>query len=155
MQKGMYRDRKIIFLLAVLIVVAVGTAFLASYAFIRPFSPFSPLPPQFPHGAPPSAQGIPGDLQLFYAIEAVTSSVNITLLIFLLVTNTDIFRKTRSKFTFILLIFSGAFLLKDLASSPLVIWAFGYHQEGLGPFAFVPDLFEFVVLWALLYLTYE
>jgi len=156
MQKRMYRNAKIIVLMVAVTAVVIGTSVLASYAFIKPFNPFSPIPPPaFTHGNPPTAQGIPGDLQLFYAIEAVISSVNITLLAFLLVTNADIFRKNRSKFTFGLLIFSAAFLFKDLTSSPLVIWAFGYHQVGLGPFAFVPDLFEFVVLCALLYLSYE
>jgi len=156
MQKNVRKDPKIILLAAVLIIVIVGTSILSSYAFVKPFNAFSPQPPPGPsQGGQPSQQGIPGDLQLFYAIEAVISSVNITLLVFLLITNSDIFRKTRSKFTFILLIFSAAFLFKDLTSSPLVIWAFGYHQLGLGPFAFVPDAFELVVLLALLYLSYE
>ena len=156
MQKRMYRNSKIIFLMAVVIAVIIGTAILASYAFIKPFSPFAPIPPPtFGQGNQPPAQGLPGDLQLFYAVEVVISSVNITLLVFLLITNADIFRKNRSKFTFGLLIFSAAFLFKDLTSSPLVIRAFGFHQVGLGPFAFVPDLFELVVLVALVYLSNE
>jgi hypothetical protein len=156
MQKSMLRDRKIIFLLAILVIVVIGTTILASFAFITPFHPFSPLPPPTSaHGGPPFAQGIPGDLQLFYGVEAVVSSVNITLLVFLLITNADIFRKTRSKFTFILLIFAAAFLFNNVTSSPLVIWAFGFHQIGLGPFAFIPDLFELMVLCALVYLSYE
>ena len=156
MQKNMRKDPKIISLVTVLVIVIVGSAILASYAFINPFSPFSPLPPPgSSQPGQPSGQGIPGDLQLFYAVEAVFSAVNITLLVFISITNADIFRKTRSKFTFLLLIFSAAFLFKDFTSSPLIIWVFGYHQVGLGPFAFVPDIFEFVVLCALLYLSYE
>ncbi len=156
MEKHMYKNLKIVLLLAILIIVAIGTAVWASYAFIKPFSPFSPLPPPSPsHANQPPSQGLPGDLEVFYAAEAVISSLNVALLVFLLITNADVFRKTRSKFTFGLLIFSAAFLVKTLTSSPLVIWLFGYHQEGLGPFAFVPDLFEFVVLCALLYISLE
>ena len=155
MGNRMYKNSKIVLLLAILIVVALGTAIWASYVYFKPFSPFSPLPGRPSQGSQPANQGIPGDLQLFYAIEAVVSSLNIALLVFILVSNTDMFRKTRSKFTFGLLIFSAAFLVKDLTSSPLLIWVFGYRQQGLGPFAFVPDLFEFVVLCALLYISLE
>jgi len=155
MEKRMFRNTRILLLLAILIIVALGAALWASYAFFKPFSPFNPLPPRNPSPGNPPPAGIPGDFEVFYAAEAVVSSLNIALLIFLLVSNTDMFRKTRSKFTFGLLIFSAAFLVKDLTSSPLVIWLFGYRQQGLGPFAFVPDLFEFVVLCALLYLSLE
>ena len=155
MEKQMYKNTKIVLLLAILIIVALGTAIWASYAYFKPFSPFSPQPPSPNQGNPPPSQGIAGDLEVFYVAEAVVSSLNIALLVFLLVSNADIFHRTRSKFTFGLLIFSAAFLVKDLTSSPLVIWVFGYHQQGLGPFAFVPDLFEFVVLCALLYISFE
>ncbi len=151
----MYKNPKIVLLLAILIIVALGTAIWASYAYFKPLSPFSPQPPLSSHGNPPPSQGIPGDLEVFYVAETVVSSLNIALLVFLLVSNADMFHRTRSKFTFGLLIFSAAFLVKDLTSSPLVIWVFGYHQQGLGPFAFVPDLFEFVVLCALLYISFE
>jgi len=147
MKKRMHKNLKIVLVLVILIVVALDAALWAAYTFYKPFNPLSPLPP------PPNSN--PGDLEVFYAAEAVVSSLNIALLVFLLITNADMFRKTRSKFTFGLLIFSTAFLFKDLTSSPLVIWVFGYHQEGLGPFALLPDLFELVVLVVLLYLSFE
>jgi len=147
MKKRMHKNLKIVLVLVILIVVALDAALWAAYTFYKPFNPLSPLPP------PPNSN--PGDLEVFYAAEAVVSSLNIALLVCLLITNADMFRKTRSKFTFGLLIFSTAFLFKDLTSSPLVIWVFGYHQEGLGPFALLPDLFELVVLCVLLYLSFE
>ena len=155
MQKPMYKNLKIVLLLVILIIVALGTAIWATSVFFKPFAPFNPLPFLGSQGRPPPSQGIAGDLEVFYVTEAVISSLNIALLIFLLVINADMLRKTRSKFTFALLIFSAAFLVKDLTSSPLMIWLFGYHQEGLGPFAFLPDLFELVVLCTLLYISYE
>jgi hypothetical protein len=147
MEKHVYRNMKLAFVLVVLIAVALCTAVWALSTFYQPFNPLRPLPP------PPESN--PGDLQLFYAVNAVVSSVNIALLVFLLITNVDIFRKTRSKFTFGLLIFSVAFLFKDLTSSPVVVWAFGFRAAGLGPFALLPALFEFVVLVVLLYLSFE
>jgi hypothetical protein len=142
----MRKNLKIMFVLVILIVVALDAALWAAYSFNQPFKPLNPMPPP---------NGNPGDFEVFYAAEAVVSTLNIALLVLLLVTNADIFRKTRSKFTFGLLIFSTAFLFKDLTSNPLVIWVFGYHQMGLGPFALLPNLFELVVLVVLLYLSFE
>jgi hypothetical protein len=146
MENQMHKNLRIILVLTTLIAVALAAALWADSTFYQPFNPLRPLQP--PHS-------IPGDFELFYAVTTVVSSVNIALLVFLLITNVDIFRKTRSKFTLTLLIFSTAFLFKNLTDSPIVIWAFGYRQFGLGPFALLPDLFEFVVLTALLYLNFE
>jgi len=146
-EKHMFKNFRIASVIAILLIVAVGAALWAAYAFNQPFSPLKPLPPP--------SQSNPGDLEVFYAAETVVSSLNIALLVYLLFTNSDMFRKTRSKFTFGLLIFSLAFLVKDLTSSPFVIWVFGYRQQGLGPFALVPNLFELIVLCTLLYLSSE
>lgn len=142
----MRKNLKMMLVLIVLIVVAFDAAFWAVYSFYQPFNPLQPLPPPISN---------PGDLEVFYVAETVVSSLNMVLLTLLLIVNADIFRKTRSKFTFGLLIFSIAFLFKDLTSSPLVIWVFGYHPAGLGPFALLPGLFELVVLVVLLYLSFE
>jgi predicted membrane protein len=96
---------------------------------------------------------IPGDIELFYIARTVLSAVNITLLVVLIVTYASIYIKTRSEFTIGLLIFATVFLMKDLASNPFVIGAFGFRLYGLGPFALLPDLFEFVALTVLLYLS--
>jgi len=142
----MRKKIKIMLVSIVLIVVALDAAFWAAYSFYQPLNPLQPLPP-------PTSN--PGDLEVFYIAQTVVSSLNLVLLAILLIVNADIFRKTRSKFTFGLLIFSTAFLFKDLTSSPLVIWLFGFHPAGLGPFALLPDLFELVVLVVLLYLSFE
>ena len=94
-----------------------------------------------------------GDLQLFYIIRTVISSVNITLLIFLSLIYIDIYRTTRSEFTVGLTLFSGALLLYALSSNPLVHWIFGYRAFGLGPFAMLPDLFTCAAVAILLYIT--
>jgi hypothetical protein len=129
------------------VVVAVVVGLWATPAFWLPTSPFRyRLPP--PGYIPPS-----GDIELFYTVEAVVSTINVMLSIVLLLTYISIYRKTRSEFTIGLTIFSAVFLLNALASSPLFRGAFGYRPFGLGPFTMLPDLFTFGALLVLLYLS--
>jgi len=94
-----------------------------------------------------------GDIELFYIAKTVISSVNLALLICLLIVYIDIYRKTKSKFTIGLIIFSLVFLLNAIASSPIMQGAFGFSAFGLGPFAMLPDLFTCIALSVLLYLS--
>ena len=133
-------------LIAVLIVVALLATSWATYTI-------SQMP--FPRRGPAAPEGIAGDLEFFYVARTVISTVNIALLLILLFTYVDVFRKTRSEFSVGLLIFSVAFLFKDVAGSSFVSGAFGFRSYGLGPFELLPDLFEFVALAVLLYLSVE
>ena len=151
MENHMNRNLKTWLILVILAVIAVAilaaiwaaTAIYQSQVY-QPGFPFRPLqPPGY----------IPGDIELFYIVRTVISAVNITLLVVLIVTYASIYIKTRSEFTIGLLIFAIVFLMKDLASNPFVIGAFGFRLYGLGPFALLPDLFEFVALTVLLYLS--
>lgn len=134
----------------VIIVALIAIAFLAtiwaSYSFPFPRSEFSP------RRVPPSGY-ILGDFEFFYIAQTVLSTVNIALLSFLLTTYIDIYRKTRSQFTFGLIMFSLVFLLRALTANPLVMWIFGFKAFGLGPFALLPDIFECAALSVLLYLS--
>lgn len=94
-----------------------------------------------------------GDIELFYTVKAVLSTINATLLIFLLITYIDIYMTTKSEFTVGLIIFSMVLLLYALTTNPIVQWVFGFHAVGLGPFAMLPDLFTCAALAILLYLT--
>ena len=131
--------------LATLIVVAILAALWATSRFRFPPSPWE-------HRWPPS-HTIPGDIEFFYTAQTVVSTINVTLSVFLLLTYVSIYRKTRSEFTIGLIIFSMVFLLNALASNPFVMEVFGYRPIGLGPFALLPDLFTFVALAVLLYLS--
>ena len=132
-------------ILVTLVVVAILAALWATTTIWFPLHPFEP------HERPPLE--IFGDIELFYTIKTVVSTINVTLLIFLLLTYINIYRKTRSEFTVGLIIFSGVFLLNALASNPFVIWVFGFRPFGLGPFAMLPDLFTLAALGVLLYLS--
>lgn len=103
-------------------------------------------------GVSPSGS-VSGDLEFFYLANTIISTINIALLVILILTYVDLYTKTRSAFTIGLVIFALVFLVKDLTSSPFVISLYGFRAYGLGPFAFLPSLFEFVALTVLLYLS--
>jgi hypothetical protein len=132
-------------ILVTLVVVAILAALWATTTIWFPLRPFGP------QERPPKE--ILGDIELFYTIKTIVSTINVTLLIFLLLTYINIYRKTRSEFTVGLIIFSSVFLLNALASNPFVIWVFGFRPFGLGPFAMLPDLFTLGALGVLLYLS--
>ena len=94
-----------------------------------------------------------GDLELFYRIKTVLTSINATLLIILLLTYVDIYKKLRSEFTLGLILFSLVLLFYAISSNPIVQSVFGFRALGLGPFAMIPDLFTSIALAILLYLT--
>lgn len=131
-------------------------AMLALVAVLATFWFFSVNEQQFPNFQErriPPPGFIAGDLEYFYAAFTIISTLNIALLVLLLSVYFDIYRKTKSPFTIGLIIFAAAFLVKDLTSSPLVISLSGFRAYGLGPFEFLPGLFEFVALTVLLYLS--
>jgi len=145
MNNHMNRNLRNGLILGTLIVVAILAALWATSTFWFPRYPWR-------HRLPPP-QYIPGDLEFFYTAETVVSTVNVTLSVFLLLFYVSMYRKTRSEFTIGLMIFSLVFLLNALASSPLVVWAFGFQPLGLGPFALLPGVFTFGALAVLLYLS--
>lgn len=134
-------------IIAIIVVVAILATIWATSTplFPRPFEP---------HERPPFEE-IPYDYELFYTIETVVSTINVTLSVFLLAIYINIYRKTRSEFTIGLTIFSAVFLMNAFALNPFVQWAFGFHAFGLGPFAMLPDVFTLGALAVLLYLSFE
>jgi hypothetical protein len=149
MENRMNRNLRNWLILATLIVVTIWVAIVAVLWVTSTFR--LPPYPWEPHRRPP--ENIRGDIELFYTVGTVISTINVTLSVFLLLIYVSIYRKTRSEFTIGLMIFSAVFLLNALVSNPLVIWAFGFGLFGLGPFALLPDLFTFGALAVLLYLS--
>jgi len=140
----MNRIQKIGILLVVLIALTIAAAYLlASYQSSQ--GPGYPFIPRF--------QGNPADLELYYMIRAVFSTINIVLTAIIIVTYADIYVKTKSPFTIGLLLFAILFLIKDISLSPFVIGWFQFTILGLGPFAMLPDIFETAALLVLFYLS--
>ena len=137
--------------------VKVGTVFsiLVLVALLAAFWVIVIHIPNFPgigqHRTPPGT--IPGDYELFYVSNTILTSVNIAFLVILIVFYADIYSKTHSPFSLGLVIFALVFLVKDLTSSPYISSLYGYRAYGLGPFEFLPTLFEFLALSILLYLS--
>lgn len=136
---------KIGVILTILAIVAVVTAL---WALVFLHEPTFQL-----RRAPPPSGFVPGDFEYFYVAFTIISTVNIALLVMVLLTYINIYNKTRSPFTIGLIIFALAFLLKDIASHPFVTGLFSFRAYGLGPFAFLPGLFECAALSVLLYLS--
>jgi hypothetical protein len=135
-------------ILVVLIAVASLATLWATSILWFPRSPFGRRPP-------PPVEEILGDIELFYTVQTVVSTINVTLSIILLLMYVSIYRKTRSEFTIGLIIFSAVLLLHAFVSIPLVYRVFGFYEFGLGPFAMLPNLFTCLALAVLLYLTFK
>ncbi len=108
---------------------------------------------QFPFTQPRRVFTNPADIELFYTVRTVLSTINIVLTIVLMINYVLIYQKTRSEFSVGLLLFSIMLLIKDVTLSPFVIALGGFGLFGLGPFAFIPDLFELAALLVLFYLS--
>ena len=150
MKNRMNKNTQTLLVLVILIAVAALAMIWATSTFWS-LTPWEPWEPRERH-LPPLGY-IPGDIEFFYTAQTVVSTINVTLLVFLLLIYISMYRKTHSEFTIGLIIFSAVFLLNALASNPLVIWTFGFRPLGLGPFALLPDLFTFAALTVLLYLS--
>jgi hypothetical protein len=139
--------KKIGILLIVLVVLtAVAAVLLVEYqnSLRRSQFPFSQARQIFTN---------PADIELFYTVRTIFSTVNIVLISILIVNYVSIYHKTRSEFSLGLLLFALMLLIKDVTLSPFVISLGGFGLFGLGPFAFIPDLFEMAALLVLFYLS--
>jgi hypothetical protein len=148
MNHNMEKNMRLWLVLLVLLALAFLAALWASLTFWFQVPPWEPWEHRMP-----SPYEMAEDLEFFYTAETVVSTINVTLLVFLLITYASIYRKTKSEFTVGLMVFSVVLLLNAIASSPFVLWVFGFRSFGLGPFALLPDLFTFAALIVLLYLS--
>ncbi len=138
--------QKIAILLIVLVALtAVAAILLVEYqaSLLRKQFPFSPR----------QIYTNPADIELYYTFRTILSTINIVLIIILIVNYAGIYGKTRSEFSLGLLLFSVMLLIKDVSLSPFIIALGGFGLFGLGPFAFIPDLFEMAALLVLFYLS--
>lgn len=150
----MSRKLKLLIAISSLIILAVLVGFIADTIYRQATSP---QPFQSGLFKLHQQQVDLADFGLYFVTRTVFSTINITLLVVLILTYTSIYLKTRSHFTIGLLLFATVFLIKDLASSPLIHGVFGSGIFGLGPFALwyilLPDLFELIGLSVLVYLS--
>ena len=146
MEKQMDKRLKFGLIFVVLAAVAIFAAFWALYLRQQHI-------PSFAQSRIPPPHAIPGDFEYFYVVSTIISTINIALLVILAIIYYSIYIKTRSQFTIGLIIFALVFLVQNVTSSPFIAAPFGFRAYGLGPFEFLPGLFEFVALTILLYLS--
>ena len=145
---------KIGIILVILVIVIVVTDYFATQNTPFPDSSlFEPRRLPFDNIRPDRDFSFLGDLELFYRVKTVLTSINATLLVILLLTYVDIYNKLRSEFTVGLILFSLILLFYAISSNPIVQSVFGFRAFGLGPFAMIPDIFTSIALAILLYLT--
>jgi hypothetical protein len=143
----MNRKQTLLILLTVLIVLTASVAVIFATYLTDQRREFN-----FPF-APRQYRPNPADIELYYLARTVFSTINIVLTIILIVNYVSIYFKTKSEFTIGLSLFALFFLIKDITWSPFVIGFAGFGVFGLGPFAFLPDLFEMAALLILFYLS--
>ncbi|MEM3475674.1 MAG: hypothetical protein QXL69_00500 [Candidatus Bathyarchaeia archaeon] len=131
----------------VILIILVIVSFLAVFWAINYF------PITQPRFVQPPYRFHPRDIEVYYTLKTVISTINATLLVSLFVIYADIYRKVKAEFTIGLMIFTIILLLYALSSNPIIHWIFGFRAFGLGPFAMLPDLFTCVALIVLLYLV--
>jgi hypothetical protein len=136
--------------IGLVVAACIALSLLAGY-WASAHPPF-PSPSLMEQPRPPP-QGIPGDIQLYYVLSSIFSTLNAALLVFLLVLYAGIYVKRKVDFTLWLTIFCSVLLLDALTSNPIIQWTFGFHPSGLGPFAMLPTIFTSAALAILLYLT--
>lgn len=144
--------------IGLIFIIVVAMAILADSLATQnapspPPSIFEPRPVPFDRFNFDRYNSFIGDIELFYKVKTILSTVNATILIILLTTYIDMYRKLKSEFTIGLIVFSLTLLLYALSSNPLLQWIFGFRAFGLGPFAMLPDLFTTLALAVLMYLT--
>jgi hypothetical protein len=150
----MTRNKKIALLLAILLGLTTLLAIVLS-SYFNPFSSFGSGQISSPNSpfSPRHQADFAGDLELYYMFRTILSTVNIVLTAVLIFNYIGIYLKTRSEFTFGLLLFAAMLLIKDITLNPIIIGLGGFGLSGLGPFAFIPDLFEMTALLVLFYLS--
>ncbi len=141
----MSRTQKILILLAIMLGLTAVLAIIISSYQTSQANGFPFMPRQF--------RTTSGDLEFYYMVRTVLSTVNIVLTAVLIFNYASIYSKTKSEFTLGLMLFAFMLLIKDITLSPFVIALGGFGIFGLGPFAFLPDLFEMSALLVLFYLS--
>lgn len=140
-------DKKTTVILAVAVVAIVAAAVgLVLSTLMLP-------PPQTPPPPIPEPDRVLMDIYL--KVKTMISLVNVVLIISLMSIYYGIYRQIKSNFTMGLILVMLVLLLYALTSNPLIHVAFGYHVQGLGPFAMVPDIFTTFALGVLLYISLD
>jgi hypothetical protein len=91
---------------------------------------------------------------LLINVKAMITLGNLILLLFLLFIYAKSYNQIKSKFALGLIAFIVLLIMHAITSNPFLHYTCGYRRMStLGLFVILPDLFEFVALWILLYIS--
>jgi small-conductance mechanosensitive channel len=143
---GMKDNKTTVLLVVILMTIIAAVIGLVLSTFVLP-SPQTAPPPI------PEPDRILMDLYL--KAKTMISLANVVLIASLMSIYYSIYRQVKSSFTMGLILVMLVLLVYALTSNPLIQILFGFHAQGLGPFAMVPDIFTTFALGVLLYISLD
>ena len=90
-----------------------------------------------------------------YTLGTIIICMNLLLLLGLLGSYIESFRKTKSSFLLGLILFIGVLFVQSLLSLPIISVSLGYPSYQFGLFSILPNMFETIALIILFYLSME
>ena len=109
-------------------------------------------------GCQPRGAGEAEILPYYFTAKAVIDTVNTVLILGIVVIHIGIYRRTGTKFSLGLVLFSTALLLYTIAANPFLYRVLGarmqiFNKLGFGPLFIVPDLLTLIASIILIYLS--
>ena len=135
--------------IGLLVALVVGLV-VAGYLATPPLSPSERE--RFP-GRPIIEIPSPEELQMFFRVRTVFSTLNTGLALCLLIVYLEIYLRTHAQFTVGLIIFATTLLLYAITSNPLLRTLFVLQPYAIDLFTGLPELFTTTALVVLLYLS--
>ena len=102
---------------------------------------------------PEELENLRESMSYYFMVKSVIASLNTILILGLVVIHLKIYRKTGTKFSLGLVLFSIALLLYTLAANPFLHNLIGFRRIGFGPLFIIPDLFTLLASAILIHLS--
>ena len=92
-------------------------------------------------------------LPYYLTAKAIIDTINTVLILSLVVIHVNIYRRTGTRFSLGLVLFSTALLLYTILANPLIYGVLGFRRIGFGPIFIIPDLLTLLASSILIYLS--
>ena len=92
-------------------------------------------------------------LPMYFTFKSIIQTINSILILSIVLIHIGIYRKTGTKFSLGLVIFSTAILLYTIMSNPIVHNLLGFRRIGFGPLLLIPDILTLIASAVLIYLS--
>jgi hypothetical protein len=115
-----------------------------------------PERPRRPFGwdiSPEELERLRALLPYYFTAKAIIDTINSVLILGIVAIHINIYRRTGTKFSLGLVLFSTAFLLYAVVANPLVHRLLGFRRIGFGPLFIIPDLLTLIASAVLIYLS--